>query len=206
MNNASKLENLTTGGFTRFFTLNNAAELETATIGHDHIEGSDAATFVVDNAAKLTTIAPTELDEVGTVTLTTLPALTSLDLSSMVTLPQLGSYNICISATALSGAYLAMLYSYNSTQVFEDKIMSNDLLTLKPYMDASAASGLVTFSLNGDILSSTTKTYNSAGEVGATSTNTETLIHNIYREATNTSKVASLPFVDSMFTQEVVAE
>ena len=206
MDGAAKLTTLSTGGFTRFFLLRGAAELTSATIGHDHIEGSDAATFVVDNAAKLTAIAPTELDEVGTVTLTTLPKLTSLDLSSMVTLPQLGSYNICISATALSGSYLIATEITTTTQVFADKIMSNDLLTLKPYMDASAASGLVTFSLNGDILSSTTtKTYNSAGEVGATSTNTETLIHNIYREATNTSKVASLPFVDSMFSQ-VVAE
>ena len=178
----------------------------TADIGHDHIEGSDAASFEIDNAAKLTTLAPSALNEVGNVTVTSAPKLTSLDFSSMTVLPQLGAYSMAISVTGLTGSYLIATEITTTTTVYKDKIYSDDLLSLKPYMDLSAASGLVTFTIIGDILSSTTtKTYNSAGEVGATSTNTETLIKNIFLEATNTSKVASLPFVDSMFSQ-VVAE
>ena len=206
IDNAAKLTSLTTAGFARFFLLRGAALLVTADIGHDHIEGSDAASFVVDNAAKLTTLAPSKLNEVGTVTLTTLPKLTTLNFSSMVDLPQLGAYNICISSTGLTGSYAIATNLTTTTGVYADKVYSDDLLTLKPYMDASAASANVTFTLNGDIISSTTtKTYDQDGNIGATSTNTETLFQNIYNENANASKVVSIPFLDSMFTQ-VVAE
>ena len=51
--------------------------------------------FITD-AAKLTTVAPTALDEVGHVTLVDLPKMTSFDLSSMKVLPILGTYTITI--------------------------------------------------------------------------------------------------------------
>ena len=151
---------------------------------------------------------PTNLDEVGNVTVTLAPKLASLDFSGMQELPQLGAYTFTISQTGLSGSYAIATMITTTTGIFEDKIYSDDLLTMKPYMDLAAASGLVTFSFKGDILSSvTTKTYNAQGDIGATSTNTETLYKVLHMQAEdqNTSKVVSLPFVDSMFTQ-VVAE
>ena len=56
----------------------------------------------ISGATKLTTLAPTALDEVGHVMLTSLPAMTSLNLGSMVIFQ---SWNtMTISATGLTGS------------------------------------------------------------------------------------------------------
>ena len=55
LHGASKLTGLTTAGYIRDFELLGASILETADIGHDHIEGSDAASLRISGAVKLTT-------------------------------------------------------------------------------------------------------------------------------------------------------
>ena len=171
LHGAAKLTTLSTSGYTRNFSLLGASVLTSAGIGHDHIEGSDAATFRISNAAKLTSVAPTSLDEVGTVTLTDLPKMTSLDLSSMVTLPILGQYSITISVTGLTGSYGIASEATTTTQAYSDKIYSNDLLTLKPLMDLAAASAVVTYSFAGDVISAVaTRVFDADGVPGALST------------------------------------
>ena len=170
LHGAAKLTTLSTSGYTRVFSLLGAAVLTSADIGHDHIEGSDAATFRISNAAKLTSVAPTALDEVGTVTLTDLPKMTSLDLSSMVTLPILGQYSITISVTGLTGSYGIASEATTTTAAYSDKIYSDDLFTLKTLMDKAAASAVVTYSFAGDVISSVaTRVFDADGVPGALS-------------------------------------
>ena len=137
-------------------------------MGHDHIEGSDAASIRIDGATKLTTLAPTALDEVGFVTLTSLPAMTSLDLGSMVTLPILGTYTLTISATGLTGSYGIATEATTTTAAYTDKIYSNDLMTLKfSLMTLASASSAVTYVFEGDIISSVaTRVFDADGVPG----------------------------------------
>ena len=113
--------------------------------------------------------------------MTDLPKMTSLDLSSMVTLPILGQYSITISVTGLTGSYGIASEATTTTQAYSDKIYSNDLLTLKPLMDLAAASGVVTYSFAGDVISAVaTRVFDADGVPGALSTagsanSTETL-------------------------------
>ena len=176
MHGASKLTSLSTGGYTRVFELIGATSLTTAGIGHDHIEGSDAASLRISGASKLTALAPTALDEVGNVTLTGLPKMTSLDLSTMQTLPILGAYTITISVTGLSASYAIASEATTTTAAFSDKIYSNDLMTLKPLMTLGAASAVVTYTFAGDVITSVaTRSFDANGVAGTSSTNTVTL-------------------------------
>jgi hypothetical protein len=201
LHKAAKLTSLTSAGYTRLYSLTGAALLESVDMGHDHIEGSDAATLNIQNAAKLTSLAPSALDEVGHVTITGLPKMTTLNLSSMKTLPQLGAYNINISDTGLTGSYAIATEITTTTTIYNDAIYSDDLLTLKPYMDLSAASALVTYTFLGGIISATTtKTYDSSGAVAVTGTNTESLDSQVRRYNNSSSKV-TMTFSGKLYSQ-----
>ena len=174
---AAKLANLTSTGYIRDFIIIGAAVMTEASIGHDHIEGSDAATLNITDAAKLTTVAPTALDEVGHVTLVDLPKMTSFDLSSMKVLPILGTYTITISNTGLTGIYAVASELSTTTEAYADAIFSDDLMTLSPLMRLAAATTLVTYTFAGDIISSVATTaFDKDGIKGTASTNTITLI------------------------------
>ena len=176
LHGASKLTGLTTTGYIRDFELIGASIITSVDMGHDHIEGSDAATLRISGASKLTGLTPTALDEVGTVMLTSLPKMTSLDLSSMRTLPILGQYSMTISSTGLTGSYGIASEATTTTQAYTDKIYSNDLLTLKVLMDKAAASAVVTYSFYGDVISSVaTRVFDADGNPGTASTSTATL-------------------------------
>jgi hypothetical protein len=171
LHGAAKLTALTSSGYARDFQLFGASIITSADINHDHIEGSDAARFEIVGASKLTTVAPTALDEVGTVTLIGLPKMTSLNLSSMKTLPILGTYTMTISSTGLTGSYGIASEATTTTQAYAEKVYSDDLMTLKPLMTLSAASGVVTYAFAGDIISAVaTRTFDADGVPGALST------------------------------------
>ena len=190
-----------------------AAIITSVDLGHEHIEGSDAASLAVKDAVKLTSLTTTKLDETGHITLTNLPKMTSLDLSSMVTLPILGAYTITISETGLSGSYIEASIKTTTTDVVEDLVYSNDLVTLKPLMVAGAATTDVTYTFAGDILSSvTTRTWsidgNGVATAGAASTSTATLANNaasVLYSLRNASTVVSKVFSEADF-DNVVAQ
>jgi len=148
------LTSLSTAGEIRSFTLNNAATLASASIGHAHLEGSDAADFTVTNNAELAGLTPTALDEVGNLTITGNGKLASLDMSSLVTIPFLGTYTMTIENNALTGAFVAATAGSTTTLFVEAQIKSNDLMTLMPYFTsaiasrASATTGNVTYTLD----------------------------------------------------------
>ncbi len=177
---AAKLTTFATSGYIRNVALMGAAIITSVDLSHEHIEGSDAASLAVKDAVKLTSLTTAKLDETGHITLVNLPLMTSLNLSSMVTLPQLGAYTITISETGLAGSYLVASELTTTTTVKEDRIFSDDLLTLKPYMDAAAATTAVTYTFAGDVLSSvTTRTWDFSDPdnpvVGAAGTSTNVL-------------------------------
>ena len=180
INSAAKLATFATSGYIRNVELNGAAIITSVDLSHEHIEGSDAASLAVRSAVKLTSLKTEKLDETGHITLIDLPKMTSLDFSSMVTLPQLGEYTITISETGLAGSYLVASELTTTTTVKEDRIFSDDLLTLKPYMTAAASTTLVTYTFAGDVLSSvTTRTWDFSDPdnpvVGAAGTTTNVL-------------------------------
>ena len=178
INTGTKIASVNTSGYIRWFELRNGGgDLSAATIGHDHIEGSDAATFIVANNSNLTGITSTELDEVGNITIEDNPKLSTLDLSSFATLPQVGAYTITISNTALTGNYVEATVLVTTTAARVERIRSAALNSLKPVMTLAAATTAVTYTFAGDLISSVTTSTRSNGNdnIVATSTNTSTL-------------------------------
>ena len=141
----SALTSFSTAGNIRNLVLDNADKLASDTIGHEHIDGSDAAQITVTNNLKLAALATTALNEVGHINISTNAALASLDLSSMLTLPQFGSFNVSITGNKLTGDYDAATAASTTTAYVETIIKSDDLFTLVPYITKSAASSIVTY-------------------------------------------------------------
>ena len=141
----SALTSFSTAGNIRNLVLDDADKLASATIGHGHIDGSDAAQITVTNNLKLAALATTALDEEGHINISTNAALASLDLSSMLTLPQFGSFNVSITGNKLTGEYKAASAATTTTAYIDTQIKSDDLFTLVPYITKSAASSIVTY-------------------------------------------------------------
>ena len=185
------------------------SDLKAATFGHDHIEGSDAATFIAVNNSNLTGITTTELDEVGNVTIEDNPKLSTLDLSSFETLPQVGGYTITISNTALTGNYVEATVLVTTTAARVERIRSAALNSLKPAMTLAAATTAVTYTFAGDLISSvTTSTRSNVNDnIVATSTNTSTLqelinypspVLNASSKVVTTVTEASFPYIEGL--------
>ena len=173
----TKLGSVQTAGYIRWFELRNGgSDLSAATIGHDHIEGSDAATFIISNNSALTGLTPSALNEVGNITIEDNPKLATLNFASFSTLPQLGSYTITVSNTALTGNYVEATLLVTTTAARVERIRSAALNSFKPAMTLAAASAAVDYSFAGDIISSvTTSTRSNVNDdIVATSTNTST--------------------------------
>jgi len=147
------LTSLTTAGEIKSFTLNDAEKLASASIGHAHLEGSDAAEFTVTNNAILASLTTTALDEIGDIDISGNAKLASLDLSSIQTIPLLGTYTINIQNNKLTGDYVEVTAGSTTTVTMEGQVKSNDLNTLTAYLQkavdsrASATTGNVTYTL-----------------------------------------------------------
>jgi hypothetical protein len=147
------LTSLTTAGEIKSFTLNDADKLVSATIGHAHLEGSDAADFTVTGNDELASLTTTALDETGDIDISGNAKLASLDLSSLQTIPLLGTYTINIQNNKLTGDYVEVTAGSTTTVTSEGQVKSNDLNTLTAYLQkavdsrASATTGNVTYTL-----------------------------------------------------------
>ena len=107
---------------------------------------SDAAMFAVSNNAKLTSITPSSLDEVGHITISNNALLASFNLSSLQTIPIAGTYNINISGNGkLTGNYFEATAASTTTAYVEARIVSDDLNSLKPYITLAANTSAVTY-------------------------------------------------------------
>ena len=202
LTNGTKLAAISTDGFIRDITISGGGTALTAlSLGHEHIEGSDAASLNVSGNSSLASLETTSLDELGTITIEDNAALASFNLSSFTTLPQLGSYVITLDDNNLAGNYVEATVVVTTTAARIERIRSASLVTLKPIMALAAASAAVNYSFSGEILSSvTTSTRSNVNDdIVATSTNTSTLdylINNIY----NVSTIATGTLEESDFT------
>lgn len=177
------LVGLTTEGQIRKFTVYNADKLASVSIGHAHIEGSDAAMFTIQDNKVLAGLTTTNLDETGNITITDNPALTSLDLSSLKTIPLTGSFNIAISDNKLTGTYTAATAGSTTTVAVKESLTSPALATIKPYLELAVASrasstiGNVTYTLAinlSNVAATGTTSLTAALEADTTRTETAT--------------------------------
>ena len=177
------LVGLTTEGQIRNFTVYNADKLASVSIGHAHIEGSDAAMFTIQDNKVLAGLTTTNLDETGNITITDNPALTSLDLSSLKTIPLKGSFNIAISDNKLTGTYTAATAGSTTTVAVKESLTSPALATIKPYLELAVASrasstiGNVTYTLAinlSNVAATGTTSLTAALEADTTRTETAT--------------------------------
>ena len=80
--------------------------------------------------------------------------MTSLDLSSIDTIPLAGAYTMAISGNKLTGTYVAATEGSTTTAFVEAQVKSNDFNTLMPLIDLAIASradasiGNVTYTLD----------------------------------------------------------
>ena len=188
------LTSLTTDGDAqiRNFTLNDADALVSASIGHKHIEGSGAAMFTVTGNLKLASLSTTNLDETGNIDISGNAALASLDLSSLQTLPLLGSYSVNINNNKLTGTYTAYTAGSTTTAAVPESLTSSAFASLKPYMQlavnsrASATTGNVTYTLAVNL--------SNVAATGTTSL-TQALVNDTGRTETATSTLTDTYFV-----------
>ena len=134
------LANLSTAGEITSFTVSGTVALTAATIGHDHVSGSDAAALTVINNTKLAALTPSALTYTGNIIVKDNPLLASLDFSSMDTIPLAGSYTVSIVNNKLTGTYVAATAGSTTTAFVEAQIKSNDLYSLMPLIDLAIAS------------------------------------------------------------------
>ena len=207
LTNGTKLAAISTDGNIRDITISGGGtDLTALTLGHEHIEGSDAASLNVSGNSKLGSLVTSSLDEIGHITIEDNASLTSFDLSSFVTLPILGNYTITLDDNNLPGNYVEATVKVTTTDERVERIRSASLNTLKPAMDAAAANSSVGYTFAGEILSSVTTSTpsNINDDIVATSTNTSTL-EDILNTAVgtspiNTSTKVTGTFVDDDFT------
>jgi len=181
VSNTGELVGLTTEGQIRNFTVYNADKLASVSIGHAHIEGSDAAMFTIQDNKVLAGLTTTNLDETGNITIKDNPALASLDLSSLKTIPLMGSFNIAISDNKLTGTYTAATAGSTTTAAVKESLTSAALATIKPYLKlavasrASASIGNVTYTLAINLSNvAATGTTSLTAALAADTTRTET--------------------------------
>lgn len=154
---AAVLTSLTTAGEIRDFTINNCDALVSATIGHDHISGSDASDIAITGNLKLASFAPSALKFVGNIDISTNAALASIDLSSITKIPLAGDYTVAIDGNKLTGSYVAATAGSTTTVSSEAEVKSNDLFSMMAMVDlaiasrASATIGNVTYTFDVDV-------------------------------------------------------
>ena len=147
--NNSNIKSVTSAGFIELFSASILPELNSLTLGHEHVEGMSAARLYLTDNTKLTSLKTTNLTEVKEIFIANNPKLTSIDLSSMVTLPSgsVSNMQVNIWNNALTGTYVNAVAATETTPYIETVIKSNDLLTIKPLIELAAASSTNTFTI-----------------------------------------------------------
>ena len=177
VDNASELTSLTVNGNNNALTINNNDKLATLALGHDHIEGADAHYLTVTDNLKVTSVAPTALEELGSVIITDNAALATIDLSSADgTSPVAGTFTVSVSNNALVGRYIAATAQSTTTDYVQTIIKSDDLLSIKAFIDDKAGSVTYNYDLDIDTLLQ-----------GATGSTTKTLSASFVADSANTT-------------------
>ena len=150
------LKNVTLTGAIGDITMATLAKLESLAIGTTHIEGASASVVSVTGNAILTSVKPTSMSEVKAITISANPKLTEIDFTALTAIPD-GTVTVAVvlATNALSATYIPFVASSETSAAVETIIKSNDLYSLKSYIEANAtkyaASNLNTPTLALDI-------------------------------------------------------
>ena len=147
-----KLTTFVTSGQINTLTLDNAAIITGLTLGHKNFVGdlgygATGSDLTITNNAKLTTLAPTAIDKMNTLTVTGNAKLASFDFSSYTNLKDdASSIRVIISGnngtTQTTASYSPAMVVTGSTPYQEAVIKSNSILTLKAYFAKASAAGV----------------------------------------------------------------
>lgn len=102
------LESLTTAGNIRIFRVNNADDLTSITIGHDHIDGADEAAVHFTGNAELTSVDLSSINDVGLIEITDNPELTAITAPATSPITEVAATIIVtVTGNGLQGTYTA---------------------------------------------------------------------------------------------------
>ena len=142
---AALLKNITLTGAIGDITAASLPKLESLAIGTTHIEGASASVVSVTGNAILTSVKPTSMSEVKTITISTNPKLAEIDFTALTAVPDGTTVSaITLAANALSGTYSYYVAATETTAAVETVIKNDDVNSFKPYVTALAATGVNT--------------------------------------------------------------
>ena len=142
---ATLLKNITLTGAIGDITAASLPKLESLAIGTTHIEGASASVVSVTGNAILTSVKPTSMSEVKTITISTNPKLAEIDFTALTAVPDgTTATAITLAANALSGTYSYYVDATETTAAIETVIKNDDVNSFKPYVTALAATGVNT--------------------------------------------------------------
>jgi len=150
INTASALTTLDVSGFLNALVVNNSDALVSATLDHDHLEGADASYLTVTGNALLTGVTAPNLQEIGDITIADNAALATLALAAPTSFPVAGSYTISITNNKLTGTYVNATAQSTTTAYVDTIVKSDDLLSIKQFIDAVTGSATYTYHMEVD--------------------------------------------------------
>ena len=137
---APKLTGLTTAGNITDFTVANTSTMTTLTFGHSYISGDDAATVTVSGVTKIETLDMGSLTKVKHINVVNNSKLATITAPSASVLAEPSAVvTVTVSGNALTGAYTPAVAATETTPYSEAVIKSDDLTTLKAFINAYAA-------------------------------------------------------------------
>jgi hypothetical protein len=149
---AALLKNVTLTGAIGDITMGDLVKLESLAIGTTHIEGASASTVSVTSNPLLTSVKPTSMSEVKTINIQNNTKATEIDFSALTVIPTgSAAAGITVANNALSATYVYAVAPTETTGYVDTIIKSDDVLSIVPYANALAATGVNTLTLAWNI-------------------------------------------------------
>ena len=158
---AALLKNITLSGAIRDISVIKLTVLESLSIGTTHIEGSLASTLLVKHNPVLASIKPTSMSEVKSISINQNPLLQEIDFSVLTAVPDgttaIGDHTdatttqVSMTVNGLKATYIPFVAAAETSAAVETKIKQNDILSIRPYITALAATGVNTPAFTFDI-------------------------------------------------------
>ena len=151
------LKSITTAGEIRLVSISGAAGLETAAIGHDHVEGMLGAEFTFDNNDKITALNADNLAEVRALNINGNAKLAGISFNS-ITDPDgvAASLKVSITDNALTADMVAAVAAQETSPAVPAEITnSSGIFDLDSYLDnfvAASTAGTSSFEIEIDVI------------------------------------------------------
>ena len=151
------LKSITTAGEIRLVSISGAAGLETASIGHDHVEGMLGAEFTFNNNDKITSLSADNLAEVRALNINGNAKLAAISFNS-ITDPDgiAASLKVSITDNALTADMVAAVAATETKPAVPAEITnSSGIFDLDSYLDnfvAASTAGTSSFEIEIDVI------------------------------------------------------